>query len=39
MMWRYGISGMGMNWLYTAAVNGSSYAMYRLAKELSQRRC
>lgn len=23
-----------MNWLYTAAVNGSSYAMYRLAKEL-----
>lgn len=22
-----------MNWLYTAAVNGSSYAMYRLAKE------
>ena len=24
----------GMNWLYTAAVNGSSYAMYRLAKEL-----
>ena len=23
----------GMNWLYTAAVNGSSYAMYRLAKE------
>jgi len=24
----------GMNWLYTAAVNGSHYAMYRLAKEL-----
>ena len=23
-----------MNWLYTAAVNGSHYAMYRLAKEL-----
>ena len=23
----------GMNWLYTAAVNGSHYAMYRLAKE------
>ena len=22
-----------LNWLYTAAVNGSSYAMYRLAKE------
>ena len=25
---------LGMNWLYTAAVNGSHYAMYRLAKEL-----
>ena len=25
---------LGLNWLYTAAVNGSSYAMYRLAKEL-----
>ena len=24
----------GMDWLYTAATNGSHYAMYRLAKEL-----
>ena len=29
---------LGLNWLYTAAVNGSSYAMHRLAKELFQRR-